>query len=74
MFILLKKLQNKADLKDAPTIVSVLTICLRKSSRAESKSAESLLKLEISLLSSENTSLLCFFKALKEKKGRYDVK
>lgn len=45
---------------------SLLNICLRKSSSAESRSTESLLNEETSLFSSENNPVPCFFIALKQ--------
>ena len=43
---------------------SALRICLRKSSRAESSSAESLLNAEARRLKRENRAEPCFFRAL----------
>lgn len=44
----------------------MLTICLKKSSSVESRSAESLLKEHTSLFSTEWSPAPCFFRALKE--------
>lgn len=59
--------KHEVDKKQGLTIVSVLRICLRKSSRAESRSAESLLNGNTSLFNSEHRPALCFFRALKTK-------
>lgn len=49
------------------TTESLLRICRRKSKRAESSSADSLLKDAISLRSSDDTAELCFFSELQHK-------
>lgn len=46
---------------------SVLNICRRKSSSAESRSAESLLKGQTSLFNIEHNPVPCFFRALKQR-------
>lgn len=49
------------------TMGSVLNICRRKSSSAESRSAESLLKGQTSLFNIEHNPVPCFFRALKQR-------
>lgn len=52
---------------------SLLNICLRKSSSAESRSAESLLKEEMSLFNIENNPAPCFFRALKQNFNTFKI-
>lgn len=56
--------KNQQDVILLLTTESLLRICRRKSNRAESSSAVSLLKDVISLRSSEDMAELCFFNEL----------